>query len=364
MSEGTDVSTSALAERMDRMEQAVARIEAAVTRQSDGVDAERYRGALVLAERLSEPKTTAALEQLLERVDALESAVRSLASFVERAPIITDMVAQTAAELHRRAEARGIDVIARAEAGAALAEKATDPALMAVASRLMDRAEDAGALAEEALAPEAVALVRRLLASAGQVEGLVASATDPEVIAVAEQMIARTPKLAGVIEAASSDEAVALLEKALSRAGELGDLVDEATTSEAVSALERLVARAGGLTAAAETADTVYGKVAEGRDMGAVADKAAGAMGRLADATLAPEFDALLASGALDPSTLSLLARLSKAAAAAGKVQAPPMGAFALFRALSDPQVQKAAGFTFELAGQLGAALDAPMARR
>lgn len=185
--QNSDVGTD-MASRLDRIEAALERLTERLASTSDTVDEDRFRGALVLAERLSEPATTDAMQQLLARMDSVEAAVRSLSTLVQKAPVIADMLADTTAELVRRAEARGVDVVARAEAGMALAERATAPEVMDLANKGMSDAS--------------VALGHKLLDTADQVGPLIDAATAPQAIEAAEHLASLAPTLSGMTDVA------------------------------------------------------------------------------------------------------------------------------------------------------------------
>jgi uncharacterized protein YjgD (DUF1641 family) len=65
----------------------------------------------------------------------------------------------------------------------------------------------------------------------------------------------------------------------------------------------------------------------------------------------------LLHSGVLDKSAVRLVGELGKALAATSAEASPRVGAFGALRALGDPDIQRALGFTLQLASRFGAAL-------
>jgi len=115
-----------------------------------GIDVdERLRSALVIAEKLTEPKTIAVLSGLLDRVDQLEDLVK----MTDQAPGMIAMMTDVADEQYRLAAESGIDIEARVKTGLVLVEKLTTPQSMAVLSKLvdqMDTLEQAAGMLEQA----------------------------------------------------------------------------------------------------------------------------------------------------------------------------------------------------------------------
>jgi uncharacterized protein YjgD (DUF1641 family) len=96
-------------------------------------------GTGVLQERLAEPETAAALNRLLDRVDAIDRAMATTEMIVEQAPAMFNMMVDTADDVYRQAAEAGVDLDERLRLSLALAEKLTAPKTVAVLSELLDR---------------------------------------------------------------------------------------------------------------------------------------------------------------------------------------------------------------------------------
>ncbi len=96
----------------------------------NGVDIEsRLQNALVVAEKLTAPETTAKLSQLLE--------------LTEQAPYFIGMVGDMADETVRSAAANGVNIEARLKAGLEIAEKLTAPEMVANLNQLLELSQQA-----------------------------------------------------------------------------------------------------------------------------------------------------------------------------------------------------------------------------
>lgn len=188
----------------------------------------------------------AALERLNARLDTLEAKVDSLTYVAGRVPVMADAAAVMAGHAWAQAEADGIDPIALAEQGAALARKAARPEHLALVEKALDSAPLLEkALAQRALAEEALdqAELLRVALKIGRAvhEELDASGADLDVVA------ARTARLAARLAAATqSPEFEALLESGALEPATLG-VVGEA--SRALVATQQAPAERLGLFA-------------------------------------------------------------------------------------------------------------------
>ncbi|MGE0815980.1 MAG: DUF1641 domain-containing protein [Vicinamibacterales bacterium] len=81
------------------------------------------------------------------------------------------------------------------------------------------------------------------------------------------------------------------------------------------------------------------------------------------DARKVDALEALLNSGVLDPAALRIVGAVGQALADAAAAPAPPLGPMGLWRALGQPDVQRALGFLMAVAQRVGAQLDAAPAR-
>ena len=85
-----------------------------------------------------------ALERLEGRLGALEAKMAPMDTFFQRAPILIDGGAQVVDQLMGQAAEQGIDVFERGERGAALLIKASSPATMDLADKVLDEEMLAG----------------------------------------------------------------------------------------------------------------------------------------------------------------------------------------------------------------------------
>ena len=123
--------------------------------------------------------------------------------------------------------------------------------------------------------------------------------------------------------------------------------------------LEQLIDQLPLVSLLATHADDVRKKVeAEGVELESVLDKAGTAAVSLAKAVASPEFDALLASGLLDPDTLAVLARAGQAMRQVQGAPVKKIGAFGMLKVMGDPDVQSAVGFGMGVAKHFGHRLD------
>lgn len=137
MSDGTDTQAH------DRILQALERLDGRLDALEKKIDAGGGGTAVSgpLAARLSDPDVSAALGRILDRVDALESGVRTLETVAERAPVLIDAAAETADLFMNQAQDAGIDVFERGMQGAAVLEKASRPENLALVDGLLDHGE-------------------------------------------------------------------------------------------------------------------------------------------------------------------------------------------------------------------------------
>lgn len=105
----------------------------------EGMDSNNTNGALAFQERLNDPDTVAALNRLLDRIDALEQAVTVLTETVRQTPGMVAMVTDIADETYREAQASGTDLEQLCEGGWAILRQLTEPRTVAVLSRLIER---------------------------------------------------------------------------------------------------------------------------------------------------------------------------------------------------------------------------------
>lgn len=103
-------------------------------------------GALTVLERVNQPDTAAALNRLLDRIDALEQAVTTLADTIQQAPAVMAMAGDMVDEAWRMAAAQGIDLEARARTGLRLLNKLTEPQVVSQFEQMLALAHQAPGL--------------------------------------------------------------------------------------------------------------------------------------------------------------------------------------------------------------------------
>ena len=153
-------------------------------------------------------------------------------------------------------------------------------------------------------------------------------------------------------------------------------LTERVTSQASLRAIEALVDRLGTFESALRLADHVPGSIAtitdivdglaarlseEGIDVDARVQTGLRLLQRLTAPRTSAALEALLDSAMLDERALGALARLAEALGAAGETAAPSVGAWGAFRALGDPDIQRAVGFLLTIAKELGRALAMPL---
>lgn len=151
-------------------------------------------------------------------------------------------------------------------------------------------------------------------------------------------------------------------------------LAEKVTSPASLSALETLVERLDSLEGAlrlvdqapgvvAIVVDTIDGIAARLGDDGVDVDARVCTMVGLLERLTAPRTSAALAtlldSKLLDPRAVGLLVQLGDSLTAASELAPPSVGAWGAFRALSDPDIQRAVGLLIAVGKQLGRALTA-----
>jgi len=97
---------------------------------------------------MSDTQLAQTLEKLLERIDTLEAKVDNLSqslsaiqTFSSKAGLLAEAAGDSAAHFYNDAESRGIDPMARAQAGLALVEKLSAPENMAIVETLLEKTD-------------------------------------------------------------------------------------------------------------------------------------------------------------------------------------------------------------------------------
>lgn len=84
-----------------------------------------------IREKLRDERTLAAFEQLLDRIDALETTVNRLVMVMEQAPVHMAMLADIADEAYRNADQQGIQLEERLQTALTIARQLTAPEMAA-----------------------------------------------------------------------------------------------------------------------------------------------------------------------------------------------------------------------------------------
>lgn len=216
-----------------------------------------------LQAHLSEERTLAAIDRLLDRLDTVEQAVERLSTMMQQGPGMTAMFADMADEAYRKADANGISIDQRLKNALVIAEKLTSPEMTEKLGNLLSLADQAPGLiamtadmadeayrkadargvsidqriklaweaAEKLTAPEMIAKLEQLLAMGHQMPGLVAMTADiadetmRNAIAkgVDPQIIAQVAGSAGQALSQASQEATAKVGGIFSLLGALKD---------------------------------------------------------------------------------------------------------------------------------------------
>lgn len=294
-----------------------------------------------LQERLQEPETTAALHRLLDRLDALERSVDMLAQVADQAPAALAMMTDTVDDTYRRAAASGIDLEDRLQNALELAEKLTADRNVQALERLLDRLDQLERLVDLAdQVPAALAMVTDTVDEAYR--HAAESGVDPE---------ARLRNAAALAEKLTAPQTVEVLSDLMDRMDQLERFVDLAEQAPGVFAM--LV----------DTLDEAYRNASEaGVDLELMVRQGASAATRLSEAMRSDEFEALMRSGVLDPRALDVVGSAGDALAATQTQPSPQVGMLGLFRALRDPDVQRALGFLTQFAKYFGQSVRHPSA--
>jgi uncharacterized protein YjgD (DUF1641 family) len=213
-----------------------------------------------LRSKIADPAVSEGLARILDRIDSLEVASRTLESVAQRAPVLIDGGAETLDLFMMQAEDQGVDVFDRGLKGLAVLEKASRPENIALVDELLDHA---GAV--------------RFAASAGSraVAALQASASLDRV----------TDKLGELAGKGGAVLASPVIDKLLS-----GPLLDPDKLDKAVDALQRL----------AEVASTpAFAKLLDSGLLDAAALSTAGAAGTALVETRAGGFEPVGVFGTL-----------------------------------------------------------------
>jgi hypothetical protein len=135
--------------------------------------------------------------------------------------------------------------------------------------------------------------------------------------------------------------------------------------ADAIERIVRVVEQAPALMAT--VVDVVDSVTARLDTAGIDVDERVRVMLRLLERLTAPQtwaaLEKVLDSGLLDAGALDSLGRVAEALASTGAMSPPPVGAWGAFRALGDPDIQRAVGLLLAIAKQLGRSLATPRTR-
>ena len=335
------------------------------------MDQTSQNGAVDLNSRINNPETAAALNRLLDRIDALEQAVGSLTDAVQQAPGLMAMTGDMVDNVYRDAAKRGVDLEERALQGLHLLEKVTEPKVATQLQQLLDLADQAPGLA--AMAGDTVDDLYRDAAASGvdlnqrATVGLqlLNKLTEPKMVEQLQQLLDLADQAPG-LAAMAGDMVDDLYRDAAASGVDLNQratvglqLLNKLTEPKMVEQLQQLLDladQAPGLVAmAVDTADTMYEYVSEaGVDPDILLQKGLTNLVRFSALMASDEFDVLLDSGILDPQTLVTVGGIGKALATSQQEPARKVSPLGMLGAMRDPDVQKALGFMMNFAKQFG----------
>lgn len=105
-------------------------------------------GAVSLEQRLDNPETAQALNRLLDRLDTIEEAVAKLDVALTQGPAMLAMMTDMADDVYRQAEDEGVNLDERLQLMLQLTERLTTPRTVEVLTQLMDRMDELEQLIE------------------------------------------------------------------------------------------------------------------------------------------------------------------------------------------------------------------------
>lgn len=321
--------------------------------------------------RINNPDMASALNRLLDRMDALETAMNQLNSTVGQAPAMVAMVGDMADDAYRSATASGIDVEERARNAVHLLTQLTEPKMMQQLEGLLATAEQAPGLV--AMAGDMVDNAVRNAAThgidleerAGNVLHLLSRFTEPQMIAQLEQLLIMAEQAPGLVAMtgdmidnavrSAADAGVNLEERAFAGL----HLLNRLTEPKMAAQLEQLIGMAEQLPSllamGGDMLDDAYrSATVAGVDIEMMVKQGGVAAQRLSDLMRSEEFTTLMDSGMLDPKAVSLLGSAADALIRSKEKQPQKIGPMGLLGAMRDPDVQKALGFFMTFAKEFG----------
>lgn len=324
-----------------------------------------------LQERLSDERTLASLDHLLERIGTLEQAVDRLATLMEQGPGLVSMAADTVDETYRQATARGVDLEQRLSNAAHLAEKLTAPetierieGMLAAADKLPGMVSMAADVVDETYrqaAEKGVDIEQRLGAALEIAEKL----TAPETVEKVNALLALADQAPVMISMAADamDEEIqhacargVNIDKRLGTALRLTERITDPKMEERLNTLFDISDQMPGMVAmTVDILDEGYRKaVAQGLDLETLAAQGTFALKQMVELLTSEEFRALMSSGVLSPQTLNVLSQAGDALNESQQQEHKKVGLFGTLRALSDSDRKRALGFVMTFMKNFG----------
>jgi hypothetical protein len=268
-----------------------------------------------LLERLSEPHTLAALNQLLDHAELLAFSASSLDGFIRRGDLLADNVASSVADLRESLPPTKIPDLS--QVGQLLQHL---PQLTALTNQLAD------------------------LSAKPEFQATLAILSTPTTLNSLNQLLSRMELLAFLVTASES-----LMQRGEEMTDNLRSSLDDLGSYAPVTTADVL-----GSFGALLTFLPYLPRLA------AVAPKFIEVIEHLEPFIASPEFDALLSSGVFHADTVGLVGRAGDAFVESyteSRKNPQPVGILGLARALNDPDVQRAAGLIMKFAKKFGKTL-------
>lgn len=350
---------------------------------------QQTEAGLQLQERLTSEHTILALTRLLDRIDGLEQTVQTLVTTIEQAPGFVSMVTDTVDEAYNQANQSGVDIEARLKAGLAMADKLTAPKTVAVLDKLLDRVDQVEQLVE--IADQAPGMISMVADTADEAyRQAAASGVDIEArlkagASLADKLLSRSDQLEQLMQMA--DQAPGMIsmvadiaDESYRQAAQSGvdietrlqaglAITEKLTAPETMEVLSALLDRTDKLGQAVELIDQGPGLAAmamdtldeayrqaltAGIDIDSLVSQGLNLSAILANFVSSKEFQSLQHSGVLDPKVLQVVGSAGQALATTQQQPIKQVGILDLFRAIGDPDTQRALGFLLAFGKNFG----------
>ncbi len=352
---GTDSQLSRLEARLDRMEATLDRLagvldhfepnvaiafdvldEESRKAAERGVDIDRrLREAGELVEKLTAPDKLASLGRMVDRLEALEFSADLAAGAEDHVAMAFDIVDEQV----RGLQARGVDVDLRLQLAGRILEVATDPSRLETLTGVLERLDKL-----EPAIDAATKLEDHVAIAFDTVDELV-----DELGSRGVDLDARTRAVMAFAEQATAPEKMEALAKMLSQIERLEPMV--AVSASAVD----------NIAIAFDIFDEETGALAaEGVDFGQAVSNGLILFRTLAHWVTSPAFQRLLDSGLISPQGLGKATELSEMVLRRLHEEPEQVGLFKVMGSLSDPDMQRFAGFSIALGRSIGTLLGKP----